>query len=464
MQKVPIINRIIKGIGAGAFGQVITILVQLIGVPILLHYWGTQLYGEWLILSAIPAYLSMVDLGFTQSAANDMTSRVARGDRNGSLTIFQSLSALVYAIILAGSFISALLLAFFPIERLHITTVTNNDVRWILWLLALSVLFQLADGVCHAGFRSHGEYAFHKFFSSLTIFLQQVALWISAIFGYGPVLAALLMFLIRVISVISLTFILFTRHKSVQPGIKFVDFNVLSSLITPALANVALPLAQGINIQGMVLVVGALLGPIAVVIFSTLRTLSRFALQMVLTISYAFEPELAAALGKDDKKELKRLFFINQRLGFSMAFGTLLSLFFLGSWIINLWTHGNVTMNTTLFNWLLLSAFASVIWYGGFNLLKSGNFHIKLALWYVFVSLIAIVFAFILAKVTNQLSNIGLSLVVMDSLMVVYVYKSVAHFLNSSYSEMIRESFNLKLLIHNFSIFLRRTTHPQYFR
>ncbi|MGD9984132.1 MAG: hypothetical protein AB7S51_08220 [Porticoccaceae bacterium] len=39
------------------------------------------MYGEWLMLFAIPAYLPMTDLGFTQPAANDMT---ARGDRAGT--------------------------------------------------------------------------------------------------------------------------------------------------------------------------------------------------------------------------------------------------------------------------------------------------------------------------------------------------------------------------------------------
>lgn len=93
-QATSVRRRIVYGRGANAFGQLVTIIVQLVGVPILLHAWGVQLYGEWLILFAIPAYLSMTDLGFTQCAANDMTARVARGDRAGALAVFQSLAGL----------------------------------------------------------------------------------------------------------------------------------------------------------------------------------------------------------------------------------------------------------------------------------------------------------------------------------------------------------------------------------
>lgn len=91
---VNVLRCIRNGFGANLYSQIVTVIVQLVGVPILLYSWGAQLYGEWLILSAIPAYLSMSDLGFSQSAGNDMTARVARNDRDGALSVFQSLGAL----------------------------------------------------------------------------------------------------------------------------------------------------------------------------------------------------------------------------------------------------------------------------------------------------------------------------------------------------------------------------------
>ena len=104
-------RRILHGLGANAYAQLVIIIIQLAGVPILLHAWGTQLYGEWLILFAIPSYLSMTDLGFSQSAGNDMSARMARGDTAGTLAEFQSLSVMVYGVALAGQVVGALLAA-----------------------------------------------------------------------------------------------------------------------------------------------------------------------------------------------------------------------------------------------------------------------------------------------------------------------------------------------------------------
>jgi len=77
-------RRLVRGFGASAMGPVVTALVQLVSVPVFLRFWGAHLYGEWMVLSAIPTYLSLSDTGFGSVAGDDMTMRVARGDRAGA--------------------------------------------------------------------------------------------------------------------------------------------------------------------------------------------------------------------------------------------------------------------------------------------------------------------------------------------------------------------------------------------
>ena len=65
-------------------------IIQLIQVPVFLHFWGVPLYGEWMIINSIPAYLSFSNVGFGNVAGNEMTMMVARNDREGALRVFQS--------------------------------------------------------------------------------------------------------------------------------------------------------------------------------------------------------------------------------------------------------------------------------------------------------------------------------------------------------------------------------------
>ena len=82
-----IISRLFSGGLANIFGQIVTVIIQLISIPLLLAYWGVNLYGEWLLLSAIPVYLSMSDLGFGSVAANQMTMLMAKGDKKSALEV-----------------------------------------------------------------------------------------------------------------------------------------------------------------------------------------------------------------------------------------------------------------------------------------------------------------------------------------------------------------------------------------
>src|SRR5690348_383144 len=71
-------------------GRLTSTIIQLIQVPVFLHFWNPPLYGEWMIVNAIPAYLSFSNFFFKQKTAYEMTMMVSRDDRDGALRIFQS--------------------------------------------------------------------------------------------------------------------------------------------------------------------------------------------------------------------------------------------------------------------------------------------------------------------------------------------------------------------------------------
>lgn len=425
------------------YGQAVVIAIQLTGVPILLRHWHAPLYGEWLILFAIPSYLSLTDLGFSLSAANDMTSRVARGDRAGALAVFQSLGALVFPLVVLGLLLVAAAAALLPLGTwMHFTVLTTRDVRWILWLLAAEVLIRLTEGINHAGFRATGEYALHVTISYSTLFIQHASIWFLAVLGYGPVAAAAAFCAIRAVSSPTVAVFLVRRHRWLQFGFGRARSAELRELIRPALANIGFPLAQALNVQGMVLLVGSILGPLAVVTFSTLRTLTRLALQLVFTVSHAAEPELASAFGTQDQRLLRTLYQHVLRAGFWLALVATIGLALSGKWILQLWTGGRVTMDPELFRWLLASAVASVLWYGSLTLLKAANLHLLAAIVYVAAAGVALVLAAWLLQATENLASAGMSLLLMDTVTAAYVLRAAARLCGSSAANNLVSALN----------------------
>ena len=78
-------RRIAANLGANTLGRVLGVLIQLISVPVMLSHWGAWIYGEWILLSTMPSYLAMSDIGFGNVAGNEMTMLVSRGKKREAL-------------------------------------------------------------------------------------------------------------------------------------------------------------------------------------------------------------------------------------------------------------------------------------------------------------------------------------------------------------------------------------------
>lgn len=452
------LHRVLRGLGAGAYSQVVTVIVQLVGVPILLHAWGPELYGEWLILFAIPAYLSMTDLGLSQSAGNDMTARVARGDRAGALAVFQSLAVVVYAVVVAGLIVVTALLWALPLEKwLHFSAMSFGDARLTVLFFAAEVFVRLPNGVTHAGFRANGDYAFHVNLDSNTRLIQFAGVWLFAFGGASPVIAAAAFFGTRMLGTVTSALLLARRHLWLRFGFASARLAELRLLVKPALANMAIPLAQALNVQGLTLMVGVILGPLAVVTLSTLRTLTRLPLQLVFAVSHAAEPELAAAYGANDTRLAQSIFIHVLRAGFWSAFAAAVGLALLGGFILALWTHGKVAMDPMLFVWLLCSAVAGLLWYSALIVLKANNQHMSAASLYVLSAGGAVAVAGLLLEMTGHLANAGLALLLMDAAMVLYTLQAACRQLNIPLSAVLQAANPCPLL----SLLLGKYRTPQ---
>src|SRR5277367_4383104 len=83
-------RRLMLGFLTSWVAKLSSTIIQLIQIPVFLHFWSVPLYGEWMIVNSIPAYLSFSNGGFGSVAGNEMTMLVARDDRAAALRVFQS--------------------------------------------------------------------------------------------------------------------------------------------------------------------------------------------------------------------------------------------------------------------------------------------------------------------------------------------------------------------------------------
>ena len=94
------IRRIGWGVVSQVYNQGATILLQFVTTPMLIAIWGASQYGIWVIVSALPAYLVLLDLGFSQTAANDMSMKMGHDDPIGARRTYESLVSLFLFVVM----------------------------------------------------------------------------------------------------------------------------------------------------------------------------------------------------------------------------------------------------------------------------------------------------------------------------------------------------------------------------
>ena len=385
MQPHDLKRRVLAGMGANSVGMAITIGTQLGSLPIFLSHWDTTTYGVWLMLSALPGFLSMADVGMVTAAGNRMTMSLGAGDQRMANQLFQS--AQVFMLVVCTGLAAVLL----PIIWWSPWPATaSDDQRMALVALCLGVLAALFAGLSEQVFKSTQRYAFGTMMGNATRLAEWMG-WMLGLILVGSFAAvALGGLLFRLAGTLLSVYLARRNAQGLQWGMQHATLKMALELGRPALAFMAFPLASALSLQGVTLVVGGLLGPVAVAIFNTYRTLARTTVQATAIFSHALWPEFARLFGQGAQGHLMRLAWRSTWVSGIQAATASVVLFLLAPWILQVWTHGRIGFDPMVFGLLMLYAAVAGLWHVPRVLLMSTNRHTALALWSVGTGLLCV--------------------------------------------------------------------------
>ena len=436
-------KRFLRGLGATAIGPMVTILAQIVSVPVFLHSWGPKMYGEWLILSAIPTYIAFSDIGFGNVAANDMTMRVASGDRDGALVTFQSTwvfisitSLLVVVCVMAG-------VSIMPLGRwLNLSLTTPRDARVILAMLFIYALLSLQADLTTAGFRCEGNYALGMLVKNMLRLVETLGVTIAVAAHAKPIQAAALYLVFRLIGTPIMAWLMIRNTRWLRYGVEHATRERIRKFAVPAVAYMAFPIGSALSLQGMVLVIASTLGPVAVAIFSTMRTLTRFGFQLMEAFKNTVWPELSLAYGVQNWALARRLHRMACQASLWSSIGSAIFLYFAGGRIIALWTHGRIVMDVTAFHWLLLVIVANSFWYTSSVVTVASNTHERVAAVYLAGTAMSLLISRLLIPEFG-ISGAAMALLAIDLVVGWYVISSSLAALSESAVDFYASMFRL---------------------
>jgi O-antigen/teichoic acid export membrane protein len=390
------LKRLFKGIGANFLGQIINIASRILLVPLFLLAWGADIYGEWLLLSSMVAYLALTDMGGAVYIGNRMTQAFAHRDTqlfrkilHTGLLLFIVIPLVVFSIFIAVIFF------FNPASFLNISLTSHRTIILVLTLLAFQFVLSLPQGIL-----------LRVYFASEMlprgVMLANLMQLLSLIFVAGGLWLGGGMIAIALLQIIP--YMLIAALALYDLNRKFPQFKILSlqeadvtfgmSFIKPSLHFFLIQLNQAFSVQGMVIIVGMVLGPIQVVLFSTMRTIINLIRSLFEQISHAAWPEMTRLDAQDDIDKFLILFRLILRSTLIASIFFIILFHFYGGFIYHAWLRKTVPFQQPVMDLFLIYMGQFIFWLTCSHPLQATNRHQTLSRMLVVSSLITIALAY----------------------------------------------------------------------
>jgi O-antigen/teichoic acid export membrane protein len=391
------IKRLLLALGANAFGQAIGILIQISSLPIFLLYWEISKFGTWILLSAVPSYLTMADVGMVNVAGNKMMMAMARNDVDEANGIFQT--AQLFLTIVCVSLLALIV----PVSLLWpMPEYMTWDSRVAVAALMCAVLVAIYGGLSEAVFKATDRYPEGTLLGQFS----RLAEWAGYIVGlvlFGNFAGVACVGLLgRLLCGFAMIVLAQKGSRGLKLGYSMASRSELRQMAHPAVSFMAFPLANALSFQGITLVVGGLEGATAVAVFTAYRTIARVAVQIISIFSLALWPEFSRLFGAGGGAAVVPLYKRSAMLGSLTAVSLSLAVYAVSPWLLQFWTHGRIPFVPVDLAWLLAYAAMAGSAYVPRTILLATNQHVGLAAW----SLAAAAFSVALSWVSGSFAGL----------------------------------------------------------
>ena len=416
------IKRVMKNFAANALGQLMNGLYQIVSIPLFLHFWSKQGYGEWLVLFSIPSLLWSLEGGLAGVASNRMTVASSAGDWELANSLFQNifLAQGVLTFLVLG--LGALLISTVDVQHyLGFQQISPADTSTVLMLLLCYMLVGFYISLFRAIYRA-AEFEDRGIMVNNLFRLSDFLITVGVLVCHGHAL-----FLAEAIltGAVFWTLLVFSDVRRVcrriEFGIKRASWHETKGIMRDGIPLLAGQAAMAFYLQGYPLVINRVLGASSVVTFVTVRTVSRAILLLNQVVCLSSAPEVSRSYGRQDWPAYVRLLKIMLISAFAAGFITLVGLTLFGPWAIALWTGNKVAIShTLLFLFSISIALQGVCGVGGIVLVCSNMHHLYNYL-YLVVTLTALGLASFILPIFGFAAVPG-TMVVQDIMLTVLVF------------------------------------------
>jgi len=345
-----------KRLAFNTASNVITLVIKLsitfIMTPMLIKNLGRYDYGIWEMIGAVIGYMGMLDLGI-RPAVSRFASRFIALDDEVSLRI---LYATAWYFLLAIGVLIAVILSmwgiFFPEHIAEIPTDTQR-YTWLLLILAAQLLITFPSYAAESYMESYQEYYLKNNITIVNSFIGFTIVY----YYITPSNALILLAAVNALGVCSkyIFLVWFMQYRRPFLKLKREYFSVpqFKELLSFGFKSMISGISSRIENATDSLVIGTVLGPASVLLYSVPAALLSQTRGICMTITHVFMPYISGLNATNDHQKIRVVYIFGSKLMVFVPLLLIMGILTVGEDFLRLWVGADIAESSRKFLFII---------------------------------------------------------------------------------------------------------------
>lgn len=436
----PRTRRILRNLSASACVKCSTLLFRMASVPFLISVLGVQHYGDWLVLSAVPIFVSLTSLSIGSISSNTVALMIG-ADKTRQASRVYSTGLIVVA---AGGLIGLICICATAAALWSLGLRFHRDVSFnsfvVICILSCAAYLNLFAEPLAGRLRAVGKANIQIGLGAILPLSELMSYILTLLLNPNVIALALGVLAARAFYVFACWWISHKACKWLRFSCREVRASEIRRLVVRGIQYQSLAIGNIVSNQFTVLVVGYALGPLAVAIFATGRTVARLGTQAVEIINFAVWPELSLLLGACDYTSVARINRAASAITIWLGVFMCVAISFAGPFLVSWMTLGEIAVSHSLMTLFGISMLLKTIWHTSLIVSLAANKYERLLGWYAFATIVAIAACWPLS-LAYGVTGAGLSIILVDMLVIPVALNQALEITRDSWAGFSRAFF-----------------------
>jgi O-antigen/teichoic acid export membrane protein len=347
-------KRLALNTASNVFTLFLKLGITFIMTPIFIKNMGNHDYGIWEMIGAVIGYMGILDMGIRPATSRFASGFIAKNDE----TSLRSLYATTWYFLLAVGLLIALSLTFWALffpELLSSKGATDSTkYTWFLLIIAVQLLITFPSYTAESYLEAYQEYYLKNNITIVNSIIGSAILFVYINPDNALVLLALCNAIGGSIKYLFLIWVLQYRRPFLSLRRAYFSLVQLKELLRFSIKTVVQGIASRIESATDSLVIGLIMGPASVPLYSVPANLVGYVRMISWNFTHVFMPYFSALNAVEDQKQIQKVYLMGSKLTIAPTLILSIGIVLLGADFLGIWVGAEIANSAESFLWVMV--------------------------------------------------------------------------------------------------------------